>query len=323
VVEACSGVRYLISSITLGCLYAYLTYRSSTRRALFIGLSVIVPIVANGLRAYMIVMIGHFSGMELATGVDHLVYGWLFFGIVMFLMFWIGSYWRQEEAAPPSVVQATQAATTLPGRPLLPMAFAVVAVAAIWPAFAVYNDRANYNPQPVKLGLPQLAGLDAGAAFPGWEPAYMTPDAKAAAVYTEGSRQVKLQVLYYRNQDKTKGLISSINRLTGPKDAWHATDGSSRLESGLAVRETTLAGPGGPLLVWHWMWVDGHATNSSIVGKLRQAQGKLLFHGDDGALIVLATPVNEDPQAARATLRAFMARGGNAIDATLQQTRGQ
>jgi exosortase A len=28
VVEACSGVRYLISSITLGCLYAYLTYRS-------------------------------------------------------------------------------------------------------------------------------------------------------------------------------------------------------------------------------------------------------------------------------------------------------
>jgi exosortase A len=31
VVEACSGVRYLISSVTLGCLYAYLTYRSTAR----------------------------------------------------------------------------------------------------------------------------------------------------------------------------------------------------------------------------------------------------------------------------------------------------
>ena len=102
VVEACSGVRYLISSITLGCLYAYLTYRSTLRRALFIGLSVIVPIIANGLRAYMIVMIGHLSGMALATGVDHIIYGWLFFGLVMFVMFWIGSFWREDTVATPA-----------------------------------------------------------------------------------------------------------------------------------------------------------------------------------------------------------------------------
>ncbi|MGB9110211.1 MAG: exosortase A, partial [Telluria sp.] len=96
VVEACSGVRYLISSITLGCLYAYLTYRSMARRFLFIGLAMVVPVIANGLRAYMIVMIGHLSGMALATGVDHLIYGWLFFGLVMFVMFWIGSFWRED-----------------------------------------------------------------------------------------------------------------------------------------------------------------------------------------------------------------------------------
>jgi EpsI family protein len=203
------------------------------------------------------------------------------------------------------------------------MALAIVAVAAIWPAFAAYNDRANHNPQAVTLALPPLAGAAGGAAFPGWEPDYMAPDAKAAAVYLEGSRPVKLQVLYYRNQDKSKGLISSINRLAGPKDAWHATAGSARTERGLALRETTLAGPGGPLLVWHWMWIDGHNTNSNVVGKLHMAKAKLLFHGDDGALVVLATPVNDDPAAARATLRAFLARGGEAIEATLQQTRGR
>jgi exosortase A len=91
VVEACSGVRYLIASFTLGCLYAYLTYRSRKRQLLFVLVSILVPIVANGLRAYMIVMIGHLSGMELATGVDHIIYGWLFFGLVMFIMFWLGS----------------------------------------------------------------------------------------------------------------------------------------------------------------------------------------------------------------------------------------
>jgi exosortase A len=152
VVEACSGIRYLISSITLGSLYAYLTYTSNTRRAVFIGLSIIVPIIANGLRAYMIVMIGHFSSMEHATGVDHLVYGWLFFGLIMFIMFWIGSYWRQDEAPVNTSANAARArmqasAPTLAAAPgaarIAPMALAVIAIAAVWPAFAAFNDRAN------------------------------------------------------------------------------------------------------------------------------------------------------------------------------------
>ncbi|HEX7234989.1 MAG TPA: exosortase A, partial [Nitrosospira sp.] len=44
VVEACSGLRYLIASFTLGTLYAYLTYHSLMRRLVFIALSVIIPI---------------------------------------------------------------------------------------------------------------------------------------------------------------------------------------------------------------------------------------------------------------------------------------
>ncbi len=97
VVEACSGIRYLIASFTLGTLYAYLTYHSLKRRLIFIALSLIVPIVANGIRAYMIVMTGHLSDMQLAVGVDHLIYGWVFFGFVMLLLFWIGSFWREDD----------------------------------------------------------------------------------------------------------------------------------------------------------------------------------------------------------------------------------
>ncbi|OYU41827.1 MAG: exosortase A, partial [Burkholderiales bacterium PBB4] len=40
VVEACSGVRYLISSITVGTLFAYLNYRSTKRRVLFVIVSI-------------------------------------------------------------------------------------------------------------------------------------------------------------------------------------------------------------------------------------------------------------------------------------------
>ena len=55
-----------------------------------------MPIVANWLRAYMIVMIGHLSNNKLAVGVDHIIYGWVFFGLVMLLLFWVGSFWQES-----------------------------------------------------------------------------------------------------------------------------------------------------------------------------------------------------------------------------------
>ena len=99
VVEACSGIRYLIASLMAGTLYAYLMYSSAWRRAAFIAAAILVSIVANWLRAYLIVMMGHLSGNELAAGVDHLIYGWIFFGIVLLGMFWVGARFRDDGTA--------------------------------------------------------------------------------------------------------------------------------------------------------------------------------------------------------------------------------
>ncbi|MDX1735747.1 MAG: exosortase A, partial [Halioglobus sp.] len=112
IVEACSGVRYIIASVTVGALFAYLTYVSWWRRALFLLISAIVPVFANTLRAYMIVMLGHLSDMKVATGADHLVYGWVFFGVVIFILFWLGSFFREDEAPLPEEPRAGTGATT-------------------------------------------------------------------------------------------------------------------------------------------------------------------------------------------------------------------
>jgi exosortase A len=328
VVEACSGVRYLISSVTLGCLYAYLTYRSTARRLMFAALSVVVPVIANGLRAYMIVMIGHTSGMKLATGVDHIIYGWLFFGLVMFVMFWIGSYWREDEHAAPVRAADAPAAPAAGGgaRGLAAMAFCALALAALWPALAAWSARANHNPSPVALA-PVASGWTPAPSFPDWTIRYAAPDARHDAAYSApgSARPLRLSLLYYRNQDKEKSLISSMNRLAGYKDEWHETAASVRLEqlggATLALRETVLAGPGGPLLVWHWLWIDGRYTASNVAGKLYQARARLLAHGDDSALVVLAAPADEHLDAARADLRAFLAAHLAGIDATLAQAQ--
>ena len=331
VVEACSGLRYLISSIPLGCLYAYLTYRSQVRRLLFVALSVVVPIVANGLRAYMIVMIGHLSGMELATGVDHIIYGWVFFGLVMFIMFWIGSFWRedlpQDDATTPAPA-ASAAAPRLPAAAparFAAMAAAVLAVSAMWPAAALVGERANHNPAPVKLD-DVAVNLPASAGFTDWQPAFQTPDAHLHRTWTQGGMPVSLDVLYYRNQDRNKSLISSVNRLAGYTDAWHEIDGATRTATfagqPLAVREAVLTAPQGTILVWTFNRVGGHYTSSGVKGKLYQAAAKAKLAGDDGAAIMVAAPA-ENREQARAALDRFLREQGGAIDALLaaQRTR--
>ena len=96
VVEACSGIRFFISTITLGFVYAYVNYQSFVRRILFILASILVPILANGVRAFGIMLVGHLSDMEYAAGADHVIYGWIFFLFVLVLLFLIGNLWSEK-----------------------------------------------------------------------------------------------------------------------------------------------------------------------------------------------------------------------------------
>jgi len=92
VAEACSGIRFLISTVTIGVLYSYLNFSKLYKQILFILLCCIVAIVGNGLRAFLMILIGHLSNMQAAVGFDHLVYGWVFFSIILGLLFIIGFY---------------------------------------------------------------------------------------------------------------------------------------------------------------------------------------------------------------------------------------
>jgi exosortase len=95
VAEACSGVNFLISTFTVAVFYAFTYMESKFKRVGFIALGFVVPILANGLRVYLIIMIAHWGNVEAATGFDHLVYGWIFFVFILIALFTIGYYWQE------------------------------------------------------------------------------------------------------------------------------------------------------------------------------------------------------------------------------------
>ena len=90
IVEACAGLRFLIASVVFGCFFATVVYRSKWRRLLFVFLSILVPILANGMRAFGLILVAHFQGSATAMEADHVIYGWAFFTLVTLLLMGIG-----------------------------------------------------------------------------------------------------------------------------------------------------------------------------------------------------------------------------------------
>jgi exosortase A len=329
VVEACAGLRYLIASLTVGVLYAYLTYRSLARRAFFVALSVIVPIVANWLRAYMIVMIGHLSEMKYAVGFDHLIYGWLFFGVVMMLLFWIGSYWREDLDA--AGAASGRAAPAGPGQlalgPLVGATVAVAAVVAVWPVAAErLTSPGDYHPPA--LQAPQASGgwQPVAGRLTDWTPHFLGSRASIIQAYGKDTRNAGVYIRYYRNQRPGTQLITSPNTLVRSDDgAWRNIGEAHRTlvfdQEDLSLTEAKLGGRSTSLLVWRWYWVDGQYIVNPYWGKLLQAKSRLLGRGDDGAVVIVYTRYDDRPQGAEPALKDFVGAMLPAITRSLEHAR--
>ena len=330
VVEGCSGLRYLIASITLGTLYAYLTYRSWKRRALFTLAAFIVPVFANGGRAYMIVMIAHLSNMQLALGVDHYIYGWVFFGLVMMLLFWIGSFWREDDPNIEPTVDTPMLPPPLTRAPLSLPSAAVAAflIAAAWPAYTVWLAQ-RALPQMPALTVQLSPPWQAVPAFNDWTPHWIGTDRQFRASYAKTGHPVLLEVDYYATQRQGAELINSQNFMIRQKHPVWSKVGESLTTVSIAgqprrVRQALLkARTGQRLLVWQWNVIDGQPSVNDLYAKLILATDRVALARDDGASVLIAAPYEENQAGAIKVLTDFIQDNEAAILRGLGQVSGK
>lgn len=313
VVEACSGLRYLIASVTVGVLYAHLVYRSTGRRMAFVAVSIATPLVANWIRAYMIVMIGHLSGNRLAVGVDHIIYGWVFFGLVMLLMFWAGSRWREpapahDESLPAPLAPPAPYRSETAQMPAWALPLGLLLVLSAMPPLVIRFLHRYDAPAPVVNAAPRLGDWQPGAQpLTAWTPEFTPPRAAIASTYARGGERAGLYVAIYYDQDAVSKLVSSTNQLIRTTDNRGYVVSERRAtvateSGGLDVRESVLRFGGDRLLARQWFWIDGTFTASPVQAKLLQALARLRGHGDTGAIIVVYAPLSAEGSPVSATL---------------------
>jgi len=215
VAEACSGIRYLIASFSLGTIYAYLTYSSITKRFIFIIFCIIVPIIANGLRAYGIILIAHLSDMKYATGADHLIHGWIFFGVIIFIQFFIGNYWADKpKIHEHQSIQKKNFKTQQNN--LIPLLI-VISILTISPLSVQYFSSQTKKPiAPIStIDMKNILWNKTKSSSTNWEPKYNEADFKTLISYQKEKSKLKLDVFfaYYQQQHQGKELISWGNSI--------------------------------------------------------------------------------------------------------------
>ncbi len=228
VAEACSGVKFLIAMVALGVLVCNVCFRSWRRRAGFMAMCIAAPILANGVRAWGTIYAAQYVGVEKAAGIDHIIYGWVFFAVVIATV--LGLSWKHFDRAidDPMIDAHAIAADPLLARlaaraasPLLALggALALVLAGQGWARAA----DALVAPLPARIELPVVSGWTRVDYAPAvwWEPRAAGADHRLLGRYRDArGRTVDVFYALYASQTDGKEAGAFGEGALRPDSGW-------------------------------------------------------------------------------------------------------
>ena len=280
VAEACSGAKFVIAMLAFGVLVANVCFVSWRRRAWFLLAALVVPVIANGLRAFATIYAANATSVEAATGFDHIVYGWVFFGLVMAAVLAIG--WRWFDRAPDApAFDPTRLPPTRSGTVALPLAVLLtIATAGIWPLWsAAIAQRAA--PLPGAIALPAVPGWTRAplSRTAPWQPYYPGADHTLFGRYARGAAAaVDLAVAVFAAQGEGHKLGAFGTGPIREEDRWVRIADTRPIAGGDGLRMTAPGANGRPVerVVATWYVVGDTVTADERVVKIETMKAKLL-----------------------------------------------
>jgi exosortase A len=306
VAEACSGVRFLIAMAALAALVANLCFRSPLRRAAFLAAAIAIPVLANGVRAFATIWVAHLTDNEVAVGFDHIVYGWVFFGLVIALIMAAG--WRFFDRRPgepwldPGRLQGDGAGPGHGARAWQAAAGAV-ALAAAAPLWTGAVAAAGTRSVPA-FALPEVPGWTRLPAAGDWQPHYVGADRIALGRYRNASgQQVDLAIVVFARQQEGRELIAYGQGAADPDGLWSWTADTRPPEGGRAER---IGSRGRAREVASFYRVGSVLTGSSARVKLETVRTRLLGGPQRAVAILVAAEPPADGISPRPAIDSFL-----------------
>lgn len=305
IAEVCSGVRYLLAGGFSAVLFAYVNFDRWPKRLLFVALAAVGFVLANALRAYLVMSIASWTDGRLLGGRDHIYFGMVLFAAVLVALLWGGLRFADPPKPATPASAGTAPATRIPARAAV-MGLLALLVLAVGPWFEM-TRRVAVATVDTTIVLPGLAGCGpAGAWSAPWKPRFVGAAAESAASYDCAGTATHLYVARYAGQQQGRELAGKANALL-PYDWRRYTTRSVRdvpmADEAITVNEAVVVTRDGALVVWSWYSVDGVPVRTGAGVKLREALAAFDRAPEASTVYVVATQGDEnDLDAMRARL---------------------
>lgn len=307
VAEACAGLRFLVAAVAFGVFFAVVTYRSWLRRLVFVALSVIVPIIANGFRALGLIAVAQWIGNPQAALADHIFYGWIFFSLVLVLLIWIGQRFsdrHENDAVGVPAPEGSEANPVLSPHPGLAALVCMLAAAAAPVAASVLES-------PRWVDLPRSAPE---VALPwrkvpssaDWKPVIIAPSRSFADAFVAGPYRIDRFIALYGGGRQTGNLVRSSNRDADERQWNFDSARNADLPAGgraVRARLSTWIRGGEKRLVWSFYVVNGKIVSTPWNAKLEAILAYFAARRCVPAYVAFSTKALSDPDSARETGR--------------------
>ena len=318
VAEACAGVRFLIAMLAYAVFVANLCFADWRRRVLFLIVAAVVPILANGVRAWGTIMSAQWWGIEAAAGYDHLIYGWVFFAAVLALVMLIARPFFDRKPTDP-VVDHDRLFNPAWGwaNPVV-VGIGIVALALAGPLLSQVSA-ARAAQLPDRITAPGVPGWTPTVAVgEPWSPHYRDANRSLTTTYAgpDGGR-VELAIVAYAQQGEGREIAGYGQGAFAPEGRWAWTAAMPPIAGG--KRDRLLApGPVSRQAVT-WMHVGGVTTASAVEAKRRTLLARAGL-ADPLAVAVIVTAVEDDPDRTAARIATFV-RAAGGVDALVARAR--
>jgi exosortase A len=292
VAEACSGVKFLVAMVAYGALVSNVCFRRWPRRFAFMMACVIVPIIANGIRAFGTIYIAQHSSVEFASGFDHVFYGWIFFGLVIAMVMAVSWRFFDRKANAPAFDPAhlqKPVRESLTKKKAMALLVAIIAAPILWTQIAA----ARPSPVPSQIRMPAVPGWQVVSYTPryAWEPHFAGASHHLLGRYRNtGGQEVDLYIAVYDRQTEGRELIGFGQGSVGPESDWAWTADVSAPANGKAER-ITAPGPVAREVVSFYR-VNGVTSGSKLQIKLAAMLARLFGGNQQATAIIVSAELN-------------------------------
>lgn len=326
--DGCSGLRYVITAAALAVCIGLVQYRAVLPRVVLLMLAMIVAVMANWVRVYLLVLIGHLTEMQhyLVT-VDHFYFGWAVFMVMLVPVLLFSRRLDAGQTGAGSSLAAAPARRppssfiSPSGKTASIASLAAVVLAGVLalnqilaedPATALTASK--HAQLPASIGEWRLEGNWMAAE----RPTFVDAESELHGYYSAGDTLVSVYAAGYYRQRQGSELIHYSNRPLSDRELLLSRSRISvPLDAGRTLPFRRLVAEdrnGRRRLVWLTYDVAGRATDNDVLAKIYQAIGALRGRHDAHA-IVLSAECSLDCADADRTLTRF---GSLAVPILLQ-----